>query len=531
MPRQLWIQPNRMQVFLLFSPGFVEWALAIARALKASNPSCRFIGLACGPGAVYERVIEAGILEAADLQRLDDLEREWLEQPTSPAQRRAVERKFGNDAIQRLVIADASLGRGFISGGRTVETELSRRTRARAMRDRYVFGLLNYVEQTLGNGETSMVFCHRVDNAPSLALGLVSKALDIPFAQIRHTRIGARVIIDTSPFDDLEPVNDSFERILLTNQFPSGTKAAAEAYLSAARNEGSTPDYLDYHRHRVLDQQSLARLSRMAVTGLRAALRARAQPETHTLRCPAPLRHCAFEIAAAIRTRALLRRSPFSEPGDRPAEAFAFFPLHVDPESSTMVQSPMHTDQLSIVEAVAKSLPAGMPLLVKEHIPMLGRRAAGFYDRLTALPGVSLASPFDSGSALVRDAALTTVISSTAGWESMLFGKPTVIMGYPPYGMVNDGFVHCPDISRLPKAIEQALGQEPADERRLLAYVAAAFSQSIECPTAVLWGDVTAQSVAAHPHIPAKIAAALEEIAGRSAAAPGIAGQDLLSAG
>ena len=520
-----------MQVFLLFSPGFVEWALAIARALKARNPSCRFIGLACGPRAVYERVVEAGVLDAADLQRLDDLERQWLEQPSDPEQRRAVERKFGNDAIQRLIIADASLGRGFISGGRTVETELSRRTRDPAMRERYVLGLLNYVDRILGDGETGLVFCHRVDDAPSLALGLASKALDIPFGQIRHTRIGARVIIDTSPFDDMEPVTDSFERILLTNQFPAGAKAAAEAYLSAARTEGSTPDYLDYHRRRVLDQQGLTRLLRMAVAGVRAALKARAEPETHTLRCPDPLRHSAFEIAAAVRTRSLLRRGLFAGPGDRPAEAFAFFPLHVDPESSTMVQSPMHTDQLSIVEAVAKSLPAGMPLLVKEHIPMLGRRPAGFYDRLTALPGVALASPFDSGSALVRDAALTAVISSTAGWEAMLFGKPTVVMGYPPYGMVNDGFVHCPDTSQLPRAIEQALNQDPADERRLLAYVAAAFSHSIECPTAVLWGEVTAQSVAAHPHISAEIAVALDEIAGQKAAAHAATGQDLRSAG
>src|SRR3546814_17461782 len=80
-----------------------------------------------------------------------------------------------------------------------------------------------------------------------------------------------------------------------------------------------------------------------------------------------------------------------------------------------------------------------MPLLVKEHIPMLGRRPAGFYERLSRLPGVELASPFEQGAALARDAALTAVISSTAGWEAIVLGKPTLVIAFPPYSMVNDG--------------------------------------------------------------------------------------------
>ena len=73
---------------------------------------------------------------------------------------------------------------------------------------------------------------------------------------------------------------------------------------------------------------------------------------------------------------------------------YVYFPLQVDPESSTMVISPMHTDQLSVIESLAKSLPADMILVVKEHLPMLGCRKLEFYRRIMEMPRVVLVNPF-----------------------------------------------------------------------------------------------------------------------------------------
>jgi len=178
-----------------------------------------------------------------------------------------------------------------------------------------------------------------------------------------------------------------------------------------------------------------------------------------------------------------------------------------------MVQSPMHTDQSAVIEAIAKTLPGGMKLLVKEHLPMLGRRPAGFYQRLAGLPGVELVSPFENGTTLVRDAALTTAISSTAAWEAMVIGRPTLVIAFPPFTMVNDGFVAESDLTRLGGAIRQALAAAPASERRLLAYVAAVLGSSFECSTETLWGRVTAQTVRQNPQILAEMVRRLRDIA------------------
>ena len=70
-----------------------------------------------------------------------------------------------------------------------------------------------------------------------------------------------------------------------------------------------------------------------------------------------------------------------------------------------IVSAPMYTDQLAIVESLVKSLPLEMSLLVKEHVPMLGQRPAGFYARLKRMPGVNLVSPFENSCSLINRAA------------------------------------------------------------------------------------------------------------------------------
>lgn len=130
---------------------------------------------------------------------------------------------------------------------------------------------------------------------------------------------------------------------------------------------------------------------------------------------------------------------------------------------------------------------------------MLGQRPDGFYDRLIRIPGVVLASPQDSGTDLVREAALTATITGTAGWEAMLLRKPALLFGSPPYAMVGEGFVHCADLSSLPKAVETALSLPPASDERLALYIAAVLDVSFPSGTDIIWEKVTEDTVRENP--------------------------------
>ncbi len=502
-----------MKAFFLFTPAFLEWSLAICRELHAAKPDTSISGLVTGPQHVLQRVACSTGVGAAQLHRLDDLERRWIATPARPSACAAYEAMLGEDIFSHLTIADRHLGRGFISGGETVASALATLAEDPKLRERYLVGLLDFAFNTLDACRPEFIFCHTVDTAPALALALAAQNLDIPFAQLRHTRIGNRVIIDTVPYDHLDPVRKLFEHYVMTKAMPVSAARSAEAYLARLRSIGTTPDYLAYHSRRVQDGLRSGQLLRTLLGGLRAALRESLSGERRALRRPAPLAVCRHQVQVSLRTASLLRRAPFRPAGWRPSGPFAFYPLHVDPEASTMVQSPQHTDQLAVAEAIAKSLPCGMSLVIKEHLPMLGRRPGNFYARLRRLPGVELCSPFEQGADLVRDASLTTVISSTAGWEAIVLGRPTLVIAFPPYAMLNDGFVAEPELARLGAAIRAALAGPPASERRLVAYVAAALECSFACPTEVVWGEVTGETIRQNPEILAQIVAHLQAVA------------------
>jgi hypothetical protein len=236
------------------------------------------------------------------------------------------------------------------------------------------------------------------------------------------------------------------------------------------------------------------------------------------LRKPTPARHVLHLARIALRARRLQSQGLFAAPGERPTAPFVFYPLHVDPEASTMILAPLHTDQLAVIEALSKSLPLGMRLAVKEHEPMLGQRPSGFYERLARIPGVFLVSPRDTGIALVREAAMTVTITGTAGWEAIALGRPALLIGTPPYSIIDEGFVQCSDLSALPAAVARALATLPASDERLALYVAAVLDMSFPSGTDIIWGRVTEETVCANPEFLEKVTSRLVAMAeaGRS---------------
>ncbi|HKS96017.1 MAG TPA: hypothetical protein VJV74_07765, partial [Terriglobia bacterium] len=71
----------------------------------------------------------------------------------------------------------------------------------------------------------------------------------------------------------------------------------------------------------------------------------------------------------------------------------AFFGLHTQPEFTTDVRAPFFTNQIALAENIARSLPVGHRLVVKEHPGMKGERPLSYYRPLKKLYNVRLLSP------------------------------------------------------------------------------------------------------------------------------------------
>lgn len=111
------------------------------------------------------------------------------------------------------------------------------------------------------------------------------------------------------------------------------------------------------------------------------------------------------------------------------SKKFVLFPLHYQPEASTIVCAPKYEKQLFFIDSWAKSLPADTLLYLKEHYAVLGHRKIDFYKQLKQYPNVVLVDPFFNTRELVKKAEMVTTLTGTVGWEAMLLRRPVVLGG------------------------------------------------------------------------------------------------------
>lgn len=120
-----------------------------------------------------------------------------------------------------------------------------------------------------------------------------------------------------------------------------------------------------------------------------------------------------------------LKETPIldSLPSETP---FVFFPLHIEPESTMMVEAQMCDNQLALLDWTVKSIPAGWYVLVKEHPGATSPRPKGFWQRIKRYPNVIVASTLESAALLVEKAKAVASINGTTGVQAALDGCPVI---------------------------------------------------------------------------------------------------------
>ena len=473
-------------LLMLFAPKFDGFGCDVGRAFVARSNCGRVHGLCTGPCEVRAHVVEKLGDIGGRFWYLAKEEEAWLSTPASIDELKRFEQELGSGAFGRIVTADRRIGRGFVRGGLTRPDGIGRR----AARDptvsaqRYVNGLYAFLTMVLDETETDVVFCYAVAGAPAVALAEICRARDIPFCRLTHTRMGDGHIVDNDAKGRQALAARRFERARDgCEPFTSAILEKARGQLEAFRARPVQPGYSrrtdSSRRHGGVMSRTIKAALSIPIVDRQGLLRPRWSGTEVARRL--------FKIRISLR-RKFASRTYFSSADGLP-EDFVYYPLHVDPEASTMVLSPWCTDQISVIEALAKSAPAHMRVVVKEHSPMLGRRSRGFYRRIARMPRVTLLGPEHSSFDLIEKASLTAVITGTAAWEAVLLGKPALIIGDSPFLSIGAGLVHERNLSRLPQAIEAALSSPLPSDETLILYIAATLEESFEMPSSLLWGD------------------------------------------
>jgi hypothetical protein len=155
-----------------------------------------------------------------------------------------------------------------------------------------------------------------------------------------------------------------------------------------------------------------------------------------------------------------------------PERPFLFYPLHYEPEAATLMHGSYFENQTEVILNLARSLPAGWRVVVKEHPAMRNLRKLGFYRRLRRIPNVALVPMAVPTKQLILDAQVVAVISGSPGLEASLIGKPVVMFGdfpwdYSPVVHKVGALADLPALIR--RAAESGLGRDHPD---VLAFAA-----------------------------------------------------------
>ncbi len=108
---------------------------------------------------------------------------------------------------------------------------------------------------------------------------------------------------------------------------------------------------------------------------------------------------------------------------------YVYFPLHYQPENSTLMCAPKYEKQQYYIDSIAKSLPADTYLYVKEHYTLVGNRELSFYKEMRKYPNVVVISPWESSRDLILHAESVVTLTGTVGFEAMLLRKPVLCSG------------------------------------------------------------------------------------------------------
>lgn len=163
-----------------------------------------------------------------------------------------------------------------------------------------------------------------------------------------------------------------------------------------------------------------------------------------------------FFIAWFIRERYLLSESSRFFDVPKTGEKYVYFPLHLIPESTTLLKSPFYPNELSVIEAISKALPLGWKLYVKEHGSMIGERPLAFYSHIKRLSNVRLCrlDSFQDPKDWILNSIGVVTLSGTTAYEAAMLGKRALMFG-SAYFEVLGGIDKVTSFSALPAQIRE----------------------------------------------------------------------------
>ena len=162
---------------------------------------------------------------------------------------------------------------------------------------------------------------------------------------------------------------------------------------------------------------------------------------------------------------------------------FVYYPLHSEPEAKILTETPFYSNQIALIENIARSIPIDLVLYVKEHPIQKTKlwRSIEDYKKILALPNVKLVHPSVNSQELISKSQGVLVLSGAVGFEALFYKKPIILFGDEYYDELST-VTKVISLTTLPDVISNALSNFKFNNKELNALMQIINEQTISIP-------------------------------------------------
>jgi hypothetical protein len=431
--------------------------LELARRIAARVPGATFTGV-----LPDHRSTRFAAASGSDPVRPVDLCRfvaeGWDRWDISPAALRRLEERYGTPHLWYHVYADR------VVAGWPMEDL-----------HRLVVATAAFWEQYIREHRPTVFLNSGIAHLPTFLGWHVFRAHGIPFVTIGQAKVKGRFYLGHAiPTHEFDGLGEEYER-LRREGMTEEEREAAVRYVETFRGRPTAPmaESAAYRRfQRLPGLRNAPDAVRWMGRALAAPFHADYRDAVRAGGVPSYGEIFRGHVGRAVNWRRYRLARVFETPPPAGTEPYAYYALHFQPEATTLVNGQFWTNQLALVENIARSLPITHRLYVKEHRVNLGSRPVAMLKAIARIPNVRLLSPFADAHALSAGSELVFSIAGTTGLEGMLYRKPVVVFGDVFYTRYAHAFP-AKEPEALPAVVHRALNGPQPDEEELLRFMAA----------------------------------------------------------
>lgn len=138
-------------------------------------------------------------------------------------------------------------------------------------------------------------------------------------------------------------------------------------------------------------------------------------------------------------------------------DRYFYYPLHIQPEATPDIVAMYYSNQLELISQIARSLPFGTKLVVKEHPNASGAETLKRLLWIRKQNNVVLVPPRTSSKDLIKGSLGVITIAGTVGIEARLENKPVLLFSDVYYSALIDHVYRVTDFNELSKTLQHFL--------------------------------------------------------------------------